>query len=45
MDIQVAQQGRPPMYDPDVITVPYRTMNAAQNSMESSGNFAEFFPE
>jgi hypothetical protein len=45
MDIVVAQQSRPPMYDPDVIEVPYRTMNAAYNPMEPSGNIAEFFAE
>jgi hypothetical protein len=36
--------GRPPMYNPDVVEVPYRVINAAVNPMEPSGNIAEFFP-
>ena len=36
--------GRPPMYNPDVVEVPYRVINAAVNPIEPWGNIAEFFP-
>jgi Fe-S-cluster containining protein len=35
---------RPPMYDPDIVEVPYRMLNRAANPMEPWGNIAEFFP-
>lgn len=34
----------PPMYNPDIVEVPYRMINAAINPMEPWGNIAEFFP-
>jgi Fe-S-cluster containining protein len=37
--------GRPPMYDPDVIEVPYKLLNESANPMEPMGNIAEFFPD
>jgi Fe-S-cluster containining protein len=45
MDIPAAEQVRPPMYDPDVLEVPYREMNAAYQPMEPCGNIGEFFPD
>jgi len=36
--------GRPPMYNPDIVEVPYRIINAAVNPLEPWGNIAEFFP-
>lgn len=44
MDIPATEQVRPPMYDPDVLEVPYREINAAYQSMEPCGNIGEFFP-
>jgi len=35
---------RPPMYNPDIVEIPYRIINAAVNPMEPWGNIAEFFP-
>ena len=35
---------RPPMYNPDVVEVFYRVINAAVNPMEPWDNIAEFFP-
>jgi Fe-S-cluster containining protein len=45
MDIPEAEQTRPPMYDPDLIEVPYREMNTAYREMEPCGNIGEFFPD
>lgn len=44
MDIPANQQSRPPMYDPDMLEVPYKEMNAAYKRMEPCGNIGEFFP-
>ncbi len=44
MDIPANEQSRPPMYDPDVLEVPYREINAAYKPMEPCGNIGEFFP-
>jgi len=35
---------RPPMYDPDVLEIPYMELNASYNPAEPWGNIAEFFP-
>jgi Fe-S-cluster containining protein len=45
MSLPVAEQERPPMYNPDLLEVPYRAMNLAHKRMEPSGNIAEFFPD
>ncbi|EEF24185.1 conserved hypothetical protein [Ricinus communis] len=37
--------GRPQMYDPDIIEVPYKLLNDSANPMEPMGNIAEFFPD
>lgn len=34
----------PPMYDPDILEVPYMELNASYNPVEPWGNIAEFFP-
>lgn len=44
MDIPAGKQSRPPMYDPDLVEVPYRQMNATYQPTEPCGNIAEFFP-
>lgn len=36
---------RPPMYDPDILEVPYMELNASHNRAEPWGNIAEFFPD
>jgi Fe-S-cluster containining protein len=36
---------RPPMYDPDILEVPYMELNASYNAAEPWGNIAEFFPD
>lgn len=45
MDIPASQQVRPPMYQPDLLEVPYMELNAAYNLLEPVGNIAEFFPD
>lgn len=35
----------PPMYEPDIVEIPYRQLNAAYNPREPWGNINEFFPE
>lgn len=35
---------RPPMYDPDILEVPYMELNTSYNPTEPWGNIAEFFP-
>lgn len=44
MDIPAAQHLRPPMYDPDILEVPYMELNERYNPFEPWGNIAEFFP-
>jgi hypothetical protein len=44
MTLPVAEQARPPMYDPDLLEVPYRTINVAYKPTEPCGNIGEFFP-
>lgn len=36
---------RPPMYDPDILEVPYMALSASYNRAEPWGNIAEFFPD
>lgn len=45
MSIPAALAVRPPMYDPDILEIPYREISAAHNEREPWGNIAEFFPE
>lgn len=40
-----ANHVRPPMYDPDILEVPYMALNASYNPAEPWGNIAEFFPD
>jgi Fe-S-cluster containining protein len=35
---------RPPMYDPDLIEIPYMKLNSRHDPAEPWGNLAEFFP-
>lgn len=42
---RVGTYPRPPMYDPDILEVPYMELNEGHNPMEPWGNIAEFFPE
>lgn len=44
MDVPASRQIRPPMYDPDILEMPYMELNAVHNLTESWGNIAEFFP-
>jgi Fe-S-cluster containining protein len=44
MELAAAEQRRPPMYNPDLLEVPYREMNAAYRPLEPCGNIGEFFP-
>lgn len=43
-DMNSANHLRPPMYDPDILEVPYMELNASHNRAEPWGNIAEFFP-
>lgn len=36
---------RPPMYDPDILEVPYMALNGSYKPAEPWGNIAEFFPD
>lgn len=45
MSIPASEAVRPPMYDPDLVEIPYSEINAAHNAREPWGNIAEFFPD
>lgn len=45
MERHEVERIRPPMYDPDILEVPYMELHAAHNPGEPCGNIAEFFPD
>lgn len=45
MDPTLGNHVRPPMYDPDLLEVPYMELNEKYHPLEPWGNIAEFFPE
>jgi Fe-S-cluster containining protein len=44
MSVPAALTIRPPMYDPDLLEIPYREISEAHSAREPWGNIAEYFP-